>query len=67
MGACRNGSDQRLFRLAFRRQHGLIDHDRAADQFRVAAGLLILVEEVQRVGAAEAEIDRVDVLREARR
>jgi hypothetical protein len=61
-----DGADQRVLGLALRRQHGLVDHDRAAEQVGVAAGLLILVEEVHRVGAAEAEIDGVDVIGQRR-
>ena len=57
-----DGADQRLLGVAFRRKDGLIDHDRAAEQVGLAAGLLVLIEEVDGVRAAEAEIDRVDVV-----
>ncbi len=43
-------------------EDGLVDHDRAAHQMRLAAGLLILVQEVDGVGAAKTEIDRIDVV-----
>ena len=36
-------------------------HIGPADEVGIAAGLLILVEEVHRVGAAEAEINGVDI------
>ncbi len=33
---------------------------------RLAAGLLVLVEEVDGIGAAEAEIDRIDIIGQRR-
>jgi hypothetical protein len=47
--------------LALRAEHGLVGGDRAADQRRSAARLLVLGEEVDSVGAAERDIDRVDI------
>ena len=60
--ACGVDADQCLFGLALRRQDRLIDHDRAADELGVAAGLLVLVEEVDGVGTAQTQIDGVDVV-----
>ena len=51
----------RVLLLALRAEHGLVDGDRAADQRRGAAGLLVLGQEVDAVGAAERDVDRVDV------
>ena len=65
MSACELGrghADQGFFRLALSRHYGLVDHDRAADELGVAAGLLKLVEKVHRVSAAETEIDRIHVI-----
>src|SRR4029453_8695817 len=46
-------AQQRFAPLALEVEHGLVDRDRAADHRLVAAGLLILAEEVHGVGAAQ--------------
>ena len=55
---------QRVLGAAFGRQDGLVDHDRSAHQMGLAAGLLVLVQEVDGIGAAETEIDRIDIVRQ---
>ena len=49
--------------VAFGVQNRAVHHDGAADQVGIAASLLVLVQEVDRVTAAKAEIDRVHVVR----
>src|SRR5258707_8913597 len=46
-------ADQRVLGVALGRKDGLVDHDRAAEQMRLAAGLLVLIEEVDGVRAAK--------------
>src|SRR5271166_4807793 len=58
---CRR-ADHVVALLALRAEHGLIHGDRAADQRRRAARLLILAEEIDAVGAAERDVDRVDLV-----
>ncbi len=62
MAAGGHRADQRVLSATLGGQHGLVDHDAAADQMRFAAGLLVLIEEVDRIAAAEAEIDGIDVI-----
>src|SRR5262249_18772274 len=38
--------------------------NRAADELGVAAGLSVLIKEVDGVGATEAEVDRIDIIRQ---
>ena len=59
-------ADQRVAALALVVQDVLADGDRAADDRLVAARLLVLVQEVHRVRAAEHHRQRVHVLRDAR-
>src|SRR5258706_2149212 len=55
-------ADQRVLGVTLCRKDSLVDHDRAAEQMRLAAGLLVLIEEVDGVSAAEPAVDRVDVV-----
>ena len=57
-------AEQRFAPLALEVEHGLVDRDRAADHRLVAAGLLVLAEEVHGVGAAQHDQQRVDVGRQ---
>ena len=61
--AGRRRADDDVAHLALRGQHRLVDGDRTADQRRLAAGLLVLGQEVDAIGAAERHVDRVDIVR----
>src|SRR5262245_55011655 len=61
-----DGADQRVTALALVVEDVLAHRDRAADDRLVAAGLLVLVQEVHRVGPAEHHRQGVHVLRDAR-
>src|SRR3954454_15956671 len=64
LAARRDGADQRVLGVALGGKDGLVDHDGTAHQMRLAAGLLILVQEIDGVRAAEAEIDGVYIIRQ---
>ena len=60
------GADDIVALFALGAEHGLVDGDRAADQRGLTARLLVLGQEIDAVGAAERDIDRVGVVRDRR-
>src|SRR5262245_66154365 len=62
----RRGADEGVLGLALGAQYGLVGHNGAADQIGFATGLLVLVEEVDGIRAADAKVDGIDIIRQFR-